>query len=625
MTHPIANFMAPNAPFALIRFQEEDRILHLSGSIATFDKLADIPRKKGKAEHEGGSFDTLSILPYRQVEELGFLAHHEDEKILTLQIKDQAYIPLDEMLAQLPEEPMALDGEGTFTPNDTDFTAMNQRIIDEDIGEGAGCNFVVPRTYKAKIANFDHAKALSVFRRLLENEYGTYWTFLYFTGDRYFIGATPERHLSYKAGQVKMNPISGTFRKMDYTEHASEKALNTFLSDPKETFELLMTVDEELKMMAEVCSSGGQVVGPMVKEMSKLIHTEYVLVGQSDRDVVEMLRESMFAATVVGSPIENACRVNYRHNKTTRSYYGSALALLGRDETGDDTLDSPITIRTVEMDVDGSFEIRVGASIVRDSDSESETRESAAKARGMMAALGISTSHAEPIYRLGRKVYNEDQMIKLSARNAKLSRFWIEDQSDARHADSDLQGKKVTIIDNEDNFTRMLAHMMRPLGVSPKIVKNADYDVNTDDADLVVLGPGPGDPSDMSDERIVRASGFCKALLERGTPLFCVCLGHQILCHNLGFELAKKTRPFQGAQELIDLFGVTARVGFYNTFTAMKDDKDRAVELSYDEPTGEVHALRGKNVLGLQFHPESILTTDGNGIIHDVLRYLITK
>ena len=55
-------------------------------------------------------------------------------------------------------------------------------------------------------------KALTVFRRLLERERGAYWTFCFFTGDRYLIGASPERHVSVHGGDVRMNPISGTFR-----------------------------------------------------------------------------------------------------------------------------------------------------------------------------------------------------------------------------------------------------------------------------------------------------------------------------------------------------------------------------------------------------------------------------
>jgi len=583
------SILMADKPFAFVRFQSENRVLFLSGQMHELDKLADIPRKTDKTNNKE-IFDTLSILPYRQVEELGFLANHEDEKILTLEIDNQEYISIDEILSILPNEDMKLDGDGSFSPNDDDFTSLTQKIIDEDIGQGEGCNFVVPRTYSGKIDAFNNAKALSVFKRLLENEYGTYWTFIYFTGEKYFIGATPERHLTSKSGQVKMNPISGTFRKMEYKEPESENALCNFLCDQKEIFELLMTVDEELKMMAEVCSSGGQVVGPMIKEMSKLIHTEYVLVGKSDKDVIDMLRQSMFAATVVGSPIENACRINYNRNKTTRSYYGSALALIGRDEHGVDMLDSPITIRTVEMNLDGLFSIRVGSSIVKDSDAVSETRESHAKIGGMMSALGIKTGSDNFLYRMGEKVYGEDMMINLSARNAKLSRFWIEDQNDVSNVDQILKGKKVTIIDNEDNFTKMMAHMMSSFGVVSKIVKNIDYNISNDDSDLVVLGPGPGDPRDKTDERIIRANSFCNDLLLNKKPMLCVCLGHQILCNNLGFALSKKKRPFQGAQELINLFGENQRVGFYNTFTAVKDDKNRSLEISYDDETKEIHA-----------------------------------
>ncbi len=659
------NLLTTDQPFALIRRQAQDAVLCLSGSVAALDKLAAIPRRKGTQPQE--AFDTLSILPFRQVEELGFQARHAGEKILCLTVESQEHIALDQLLSLLPDETLTMDGEGAFTPDDAGFAAMVRRIIDDEIGNGEGCNFVVPRTYRGSIVAFDHAKALSVYRRLLENEYGTYWTFLYFTGDRYFIGATPERHLSVQGGRVKMNPISGTFRKMEHDRAESLPALQEFLGDQKEIFELLMVVDEELKMMAEVCTAGGQVVGPMIKEMSKLIHTEYVLVGQSDRDVVDMLRSSMFAATVVGSPIENACRINYRYNEQSRGYYGSALALLGRDASGD-TLDSPITIRMAEIALDGRFSISAGATIVKDSNPESETAETTAKARGMLAALGFRAGSNEPSYRLGENVYGEDMMIKLSSRNAKLSRFWIEDQSDARHPDPRLIGKKVTIIDNEDHFTRMLAHMIQPLGMIPTIVMNAAYDAATDDADLIVLGPGPGDPRDMSDARMAKATALCRAFVAQKKPLLCICLGHQILCNVLGLPLVKKQRPFQGAQELIDLWGEPERVGFYNTFAGKVDasslsslrganvseqrgnpsldvagrdvggkfrrwiatlpavarnDGNGDIEYSFDEPTGEIHALRGDGFIGLQFHPESILTTNGVRIIRDAMMRLM--
>src|SRR5207249_8015725 len=89
--------------------------------------------------------------------------------------------------------------------------------------------------------------------------------------------------------------------------------LLAFLADQKEIDELYMVLDEELKMMATVADLGGQVVGPYLKEMSHLTHTEYLLAGRGSRDVRDVLRETMFAPTVVGSPGDNACLVSARH------------------------------------------------------------------------------------------------------------------------------------------------------------------------------------------------------------------------------------------------------------------------------------------------------------------------
>lgn len=81
-----------------------------------------------------------------------------------------------------------------------------------------------------------------------------------------------------------------------------------FLGDRKETDELFMVVDEELKMMSRVCTET-RVVGPYLKEMSRLAHTEYVIEGRTTADVRDILRETLFAPTVTGSPLESASRV----------------------------------------------------------------------------------------------------------------------------------------------------------------------------------------------------------------------------------------------------------------------------------------------------------------------------
>ena len=118
-------------------------------------------------------------------------------------------------------------------------------------------------------------------------------------------------------------------------------------------------------MMAAVAEHGGQVVGPYLKRMAHLTHTEYLLAGRGSLDVREVLRATMFAPTVTGSPVENACRVIARHERRGRGSYAGVLALLGHDDEGRQTLDAPILIRTAEIAPAGRLRVPVGATLVR--------------------------------------------------------------------------------------------------------------------------------------------------------------------------------------------------------------------------------------------------------------------
>ncbi|EPY1471263.1 TPA: chorismate-binding protein, partial [Pseudomonas aeruginosa] len=142
-------------------------------------------------------------------------------------------------------------------------------------------------------------------------EKGAYWTFIVHTGERTLVGASPERHISVRDGLAVMNPISGTYRYPPAGPNLAE--VMEFLDNRKEADELYMVVDEELKMMARICEDGGRVLGPYLKEMAHLAHTEYFIEGQTSRDVREVLRETLFAPTVTGSPLESACRVIRRY------------------------------------------------------------------------------------------------------------------------------------------------------------------------------------------------------------------------------------------------------------------------------------------------------------------------
>jgi phenazine biosynthesis protein phzE len=115
-------------------------------------------------------------------------------------------------------------------------------------------------------------------------------------------------------------------------------------------------------------------------------------------------------------------------------------------------------------------------------------------------------------------------------------------------------------------------------------------------------------------------------LLEQQRPFLAVCLGHQVLCHQLGIPLAYKDIVFQGTQSPVQIDGRTERVGFYNTFVgrvAPGTALPAGVRVEADPETGDVHALHGPHYRGVQFHAESILTEHGYDLVHRLVSELL--
>ncbi|MFG3690453.1 chorismate-binding protein [Micromonospora sp. NPDC047740] len=613
-------------PFALVRRAGADHLDLFTGTVRTAERLADVPLPDG-----GPGPRTLALVPYRQITERGFACVDDGMPLECLVIGEHRQIPLADALAALPDVPVVTTDAG-FDSSDAEYAATVGRVLAEEIGRGEGANFVIHRTLRATVQGDPRAAALAALRRLLLRERGAYWTFVVHTGTRTLVGASPERHVSVDDGLVMMNPISGTFR---HTGAAADRdALLRFLHDPKEVEELYMVLDEELKMMATVAEHGGQVVGPYLKEMAHLAHTEYLLAGRGSRDVREVLRETMFAPTVTGSPMENACRVIARHERTGRRYYAGVLALLGRDAAGRQTLDAPILIRTAELSPTGELRVPVGATLVRHSTAAGEVAETHAKAAGVLAALGLGPDApaARPAQSgpdaPGRALADYPEVrAALAARNAPLARFWLDQRTPGATVLPGLAGRRALIVDGEDTFTGMLVHQLGALGLAvarrgwqqPGLV--GEYD-------LVVMGPGPGDPTDLAEPKMATMRALLAQLLAAGRPTLAVCLGHQLLAGLLGLPLHRRDAPYQGVPRDVPVFGATRRVGFYSSFTA-RAGADRVatpygpVELSRDPADGAVHALRGPGFAGVQFHPESVLSRDGMVILAELLAHLL--
>jgi len=628
-------------PFALLRREGRDTVELLRGQVVAAERLADLP----PVEREGG--EQLVLVPYRQLRERGDACHDDETPLLSLLVRERVELSP----ADLPDAQAPVIRDGAFDIDDDSYARQVKAVLDDEIARGEGANFVLRRSFVGRCDDAA-AAALAAFRRLLDRERGAYWTFLIHTGDRILVGATPERHVSLRGGVAVMNPISGTLRKPP-GEATAEEVL-AFLADPKERDELAMVVDEELKMLAEV-GGHGRVAGPFLKEMAHLAHTEYYIEARTDMDARRVLRETMFAPTATGSPIRNAFRVIRRHETGGRGYYAGVAALIGADEQGRQTMDASLLLRVAYLDpADGSLRIPVGATLVRGSDPYGEVLETHAKAAGVLRAFGVQdtlpgehgdhvSAPTQPLATAAVR-HAEDPRVRaaLAARNENLAPFWLAEHDEHEFTAPELDGRSALIVDYEDAFTSMLAVVLRALGMQvtrtpyAAVDGTAGYDERDGLAgfELVVLGPGPGDPRDLSLPKMRSGRMLTHRLLAARTPFLAVCLGHQMVCAALGLELARRPEPNQGTQVSVDLFGRAERAGFYNSFCALAPrgpvpGLEFATLGAPDDQGGaqgrEIVALRGPHYAGLQFHAESVLTVDGLGILRRELVRILTK
>lgn len=590
----------------------------LAGKWTELDQLDDLTEMCAVA-------DTVVMIPFRQIVERGYSCIDDHSPLLAMAVEEREIRNTSDVISALPL-PSPLPFEVLrFDVSDTEHQNVVRAVIVDEIGAGAGSNFVISRSLVGSVGAKARSTAFGLFRRLLCEEEGDYWTFMVVAGERIFVGASPEAHLVVESGVAKMNPISGTFR---YPPGGpAEPDVLEFLANTKENDELFMVVDEELKMMSTICERGATALGPNLKEMSHLAHTEYELYGETQLGVADLLRQSMFAPTVVGSPLENAARVIERHEERARGYYSGVIAHIERGNPTRPEMDSAILIRTAMLDSDGNLRITAGSTLVRDSDPATEMRETSVKLASLTVGRGDRGRAPELALRPGVRA-------ALRRRNAVASPFWFADSATRFFSADGMIGSgdfdhpysgRVLLLDAEDNFTAMLATMLRGFGFDVSIEDCTDSRVDVTEYDLVVLGPGPGDPNCRSDRRVAAIEAHIVALAGSSTPFVAVCLSHQILCRTVGLGIDRLAEPNQGVARSIDYLGRDVRVGFYNSYVARctEDVLDSEllgrVRVARDGDDHQVFGLRGLGFESFQFHTESVLSRDGSTILAAVL------
>jgi anthranilate synthase/aminodeoxychorismate synthase-like glutamine amidotransferase len=187
-----------------------------------------------------------------------------------------------------------------------------------------------------------------------------------------------------------------------------------------------------------------------------------------------------------------------------------------------------------------------------------------------------------------------------------------------------MEARACLIVDNYDSFTYNLVQYLGELGADPVAVRNDAATVDEllgEGFDRVVVSPGPCTPNEAG-----ISVGVMRRFPEAGVPTLGVCLGHQSLVQAFGGRVVRHL-PVHGKATDIDhngegLFAGLPRpltVGRYHSLVAEPDLPDCLVETA--RGGGVVMAVRHRELpaLGVQFHPESVLTPDGKRLLENFL------
>ena len=188
---------------------------------------------------------------------------------------------------------------------------------------------------------------------------------------------------------------------------------------------------------------------------------------------------------------------------------------------------------------------------------------------------------------------------------------------------------RILVIDSYDSFVYNLVQYLGEIGAEPVVFRNDALSVDEAVAlapDGVLLSPGPGRPEDAG--IIVESIG---AFADRGVPVFGVCLGHQAIGYAYGADVVRAPELMHGKTSEIVHEGAGVFAGLESPLTATRyhslvlDPATVPDVLAVTATTGDGMIMgvrhREVDVEGVQFHPESILTSAG----HDLLRNFVAR
>ncbi len=184
---------------------------------------------------------------------------------------------------------------------------------------------------------------------------------------------------------------------------------------------------------------------------------------------------------------------------------------------------------------------------------------------------------------------------------------------------------RILVVDNYDSFVFNLVQYLYQLGAECEVLRNDEVSTAhaQDGFDGVLLSPGPGTPEE---------AGVCVEMVRHcaatGVPVFGVCLGMQSMQVAYGGVVDRAPELLHGKTSLVEHEGMGVFAGLPTPFTATRYHSLAAISLPDElEPCawsedGVIQGIRHRTdpVVGVQFHPESIMTTEGKKLLANFLR-----
>jgi anthranilate synthase len=445
-----------------------------------------------------------------------------------------------------------------------------------------------------------------LFRKLQQINPSPYG-FILNLGGEYLVGASPEMFVRTENRRVETCPISGTIKRGQNAIDDAAQILK-LLNSGKDEAELTMCTDVDRNDKSRICEPGSvRVIGRRQIELySHLIHTVDHVEGtlRPEFDALDAFLTHLWAVTVTGAPKRWAMQFIEQHERSPRRWYGGAVGYL----TFQGDLNTGLILRTIQLK-DSIAEVRVGATVLYDSIPEAEAQETITKAAALFQTLY----------------------------QAKLKSSDFSSSLEIEHQQTSIEpGKRILLIDYEDSFVHTLANYIRQTGATVKTLRHgfSQSVFDTERPDLVVLSPGPGRPHDFCMAETIAAC------IKRQIPIFGVCLGLQAIVEAFGGELGVLGYPQHGKMSRVSVVATESvifknlpqsfEVGRYHSLFALPERLPKELKVTAISDDGVIMGIEHQTlpIVGVQFHPESIMTLAGGvglAIIKNVVSVYATK